>query len=96
MNIRQLARERFSKNDFHYAELMYRLCADFFVELGEVELAADALDASWQPMFKARNLQTGIDLATKAAEAYIEAGKLEAAADVYLRFRFSFHINFLI
>ena len=84
-NIRQLARERFSKNDFHYTELMYRLCADFFTELGQIELAADTLDSAWQPMFQVRNLQTGIDLATKAAEAYIVAEKNEEAADVYLK-----------
>ncbi|MHA1155288.1 MAG: hypothetical protein ACTSQK_04195 [Candidatus Heimdallarchaeota archaeon] len=83
--IRQVAQERFSKNDFHYAEIMYRLTADFFTELGQIELAADTLDSSWPPMFKVRNLQTGIDLATKAAEAYIEAGKNEDAADVYLK-----------
>ena len=83
--IRQLALERFEKNDFHYAELMYRLCADFFLELDQGELAADTLDSSWQPMFKVRNLQTGIDLATKAAEAYIKAGQNEEAADVYLK-----------
>ncbi|NHJ05624.1 MAG: hypothetical protein EAX90_12430 [Candidatus Heimdallarchaeota archaeon] len=81
--IRQLARERFEKNDFHYAELMYRLCADFFLEFNQIELAAETLDAAWQPMFKVRNLQTGIDLATKAADAYIKAGLDEEAADVF-------------
>ncbi|MFW9924237.1 MAG: hypothetical protein ACFFDW_13210, partial [Candidatus Thorarchaeota archaeon] len=83
--LRQLARERFSKNDFHYAELLYRLTADLFTELDQIELAADTLDSAWQPMFAARNLQTGIDLATKAAEAYIKAGKEEEASDVYYK-----------
>ena len=83
--IRQLAQERFSKNDFHYAELMYRLTADYFIEFDQLALAADTYDAAWPPMFSVRQLQTGIDLATKSAEAYIKAGKEEEAADVYIR-----------
>jgi len=83
--IRQLARDRFNKNDFHYAEIMYRLTADFFLEFDQLELAADTYDAAWAQMFQVRQLQTGIDLATKAAEAYIKAGKEDDAADVYIR-----------
>ncbi len=83
--IRQLAQDRFSKNDFHYAEIMYRLTADYFLEFDQLELAADTYDAAWAQMFKVRQLQTGIDLATKAAESYIKAGKEEEAADVYIR-----------
>jgi len=83
--IRQLAKERFDKNDFHYAELFYRLTAEFFSAFGEIELAADTLDSSWSPMFKVRQLQTGIDLARKAAHAYIEAEKEDAAAEVYFK-----------
>ena len=83
--IRQLGKERFDKNDFHYAELFYRLSAEFFAAFNQLELAADTLDASWPPMFKVRQLQTGIDLARKAATAYIEADNAEAAADVYFK-----------
>ncbi|NHK32537.1 MAG: hypothetical protein FK730_14380 [Asgard group archaeon] len=83
--IRQLARERFDKNDFHYAELFYRLTADFFYAFDLIELAADTYDSAWQPMFNVRQLQTGIDLATKAAEAYIKSGKEENGADVYFK-----------
>ncbi|NHJ85197.1 MAG: hypothetical protein FK734_07030 [Asgard group archaeon] len=84
-DIRQLALERFEKNDFHYAELFYRLVADFFLAFNQIELAADTYDSVWQNMFKVRQLQTGIDLASKAAETYKKAGKEEEAADVYFK-----------
>ncbi len=84
-NIRQIARERFEKNDFHYAELFYRLVADFFIAFDQIDLAADTYDSVWQDMFSVRQLQTGIDLASKAADAYIKAGKEEEASDVYLK-----------
>ncbi|NHJ41068.1 MAG: hypothetical protein FK731_13635, partial [Asgard group archaeon] len=83
--IRQLARDRFDKNDFHYAELFYRLTADFFNAFNLTELAADTYDSAWESMFNVRQLQTGIDLATKAAEAYIKSGKEENGADVYFK-----------
>ncbi|NHJ49732.1 MAG: hypothetical protein FK733_18215 [Asgard group archaeon] len=84
-SIRQLAKERFDKNDFHYAELFYRLTADYFNAFDQTELAADTFDSAWEPMFSVRQLQTGIDLATKAAEAYIKIGKEEQGADVYYK-----------
>jgi tetratricopeptide (TPR) repeat protein len=84
-NLRQLAKERFDKNDFHYAELFYRLTADYFLAFDQIELAADTYDSAWQSMFGVRQLQTGIDLAQKAAETYIKIGKEEQGADVYFR-----------
>ncbi|MEA2070956.1 MAG: hypothetical protein U9O98_06660, partial [Asgard group archaeon] len=85
ISIRQLARERFEKNDFHYAEQMHRLSAEYFLAFDQVELAADTFDSAWKPMFDVRQLQTGIELASKAAEYYIVADKEEEAADVYFR-----------
>jgi hypothetical protein len=83
--IRQLARERFDKNDFHYSDQLYRLCADFFIAMDQKELAAETLDSAWEPMFDVRQLQTGIDLAQMAAETYIEVDEKEKAAEVYYK-----------
>ncbi|MBD3191525.1 MAG: hypothetical protein GF308_12825 [Candidatus Heimdallarchaeota archaeon] len=83
--ILQLARERFEKNDFHYADKMYHLCADFFIAFDQKELAAETLDSAWKPMFEVRQVQTGIDLATKTAELYTQIDMGEKAADVYLQ-----------
>ncbi|MCE7744031.1 MAG: hypothetical protein GPJ52_02730 [Candidatus Heimdallarchaeota archaeon] len=83
--IRQLAQERFSKNDFHYAELFYRLVTEFFIAFDQIDLAADTFDAAWQSMFNVRQLQTGIDLATKAADFYLRTGKEEEASEVYFK-----------
>ncbi|MBN1329789.1 MAG: hypothetical protein JXA54_09975 [Candidatus Heimdallarchaeota archaeon] len=82
--IRHLARDRFEKNDFHYAELFYRLTADFFLALKRIDLAAATYDSVWQSMFSVRQLQTGIDLAKKAADAYVKASMEEEGADVYI------------
>ncbi|MBK5112711.1 MAG: hypothetical protein KGD59_06165 [Candidatus Heimdallarchaeota archaeon] len=83
--IRQLAQERFSKNDFHYAELFYRLVTEFFIAFDQIDLAADTFDAAWQSMFEVRQLQTGIDLASKAANFYLKTGKEEEASEVYFK-----------
>ncbi|HUT80969.1 MAG TPA: hypothetical protein VMZ29_07180 [Candidatus Bathyarchaeia archaeon] len=82
--IRFLARDRFEKNDFHYAELYFRLTADFFLALKRIDLAAATYDSVWQSMFSVRQLQTGIDLAKKAADAYVKAGMEEEGAEVYI------------